>query len=79
MVLKDARILERHLVVLANKQQADGGWPLSWSAVSSESELEYRGVVTLNALKTLRAHGKLQHQLGLAALRVLHAKCCCGR
>lgn len=59
MVLKDARILERHLEVLANKQQVDGGWPLSWFAVSSGSELEYRGIVTLNALKTLRAYERL--------------------
>lgn len=48
-------LMERHLEVLAENQQTDGGWPLSWPAVSPGIELEYRGVVTLDALKTLRA------------------------
>ncbi len=47
--------MARHLEALDQKQQADGGWPLSWPAVSPGGELEYRGVVTLDALKTLRA------------------------
>lgn len=47
------------LEALAKKEQMDGGWPISWPAVSPGSELEYRGVVTLNALKTLRAYGML--------------------
>lgn len=54
-----AELMQRHLEALAKRQQADGGWPISWPAVSPGSELEYRGIVTLNALKTLRAYGLL--------------------
>lgn len=57
--LYDETLMERHLEVLAKKQQADGGWPISWPAVSPGSELEYRSIVTLEALKTLRAYGKV--------------------
>lgn len=52
-------LMARHLDVLAQKQQEDGGWPLAWPAVSPGSELEYRSIVTLNALKTLRAYRRL--------------------
>lgn len=52
-------LMARHLDMLGKTQQADGGWPISWPAVSVGSELEYRSIVTLNALKTLRAYGRL--------------------
>jgi len=52
-------LMARHLDALAERQQADGGWPISWPAVSTGSELEYRSIVTLNALKTLHAYGRL--------------------
>lgn len=48
-----------HLDALAARQQPDGGWPIAWPTVSVANELEYRGVVTLRALKTLRAYGRL--------------------
>jgi hypothetical protein len=48
-----------HLKALAAGQQADGGWPISWPAVSPACEMEYRGVVTIGALKTLKAYGYL--------------------
>ena len=54
--LFDTTTIQRHLAALANKQQMDGGWPISWPAVSPACELEYRGIVTLNALKTLKAY-----------------------
>ena len=54
--LFDTTTIERHLAALANKQQIDGGWPISWPAVSPACELESRGIVTLNALKTLKAY-----------------------
>jgi len=54
--LFDTTTIQRHLEALANKQQVDGGWPISWPAVSPACELEYRGIVTLNALKTLKAY-----------------------
>jgi hypothetical protein len=40
-------------------QNDDGGWPITWPAVSPLCELEYRGVVTIQALKTLQAYGRL--------------------
>jgi len=52
-------LMAHHLDALAETQQADGGWPLLWPAVSPGSELEHRSIVTLNALKTLHAYGKL--------------------
>jgi hypothetical protein len=51
--------IDSHLKALAAGQQADGGWPISWPAVSPACELEYRGVVTIGALKTLKAYGYL--------------------
>lgn len=58
--LFDDATIETHLDALAHKQQQDGGWPIAWLAVSPACELEYRGVVTLNTLKTLKAYGYLQ-------------------
>jgi hypothetical protein len=52
-------LMARHLDALAETQQADGGLPITWPAVSRGSELEYRSIVTLNALKTLRAYERL--------------------
>jgi hypothetical protein len=57
--LFDTETIQRHLAALASQQQADGGWPIAWPAVSPACELEYRGIVTLNALKTLKAYGYL--------------------
>ena len=54
--LFDTATMQTHLAALADKQQPDGGWPISWQAVSPACELEYRGIVTLNALKTLKAY-----------------------
>jgi hypothetical protein len=51
--------IDSHLKALAAQQQEDGGWPISWPAISPACELEYRGVVTIGALKTLKAYGYL--------------------
>jgi hypothetical protein len=52
-------VIAAHLDALAARQQPDGGWPITWPPVSPASEMEWRGVVTLAALHTLRAHGRL--------------------
>jgi hypothetical protein len=53
-------VIGEHLAALAAHQQPDGGWPISWPAVSPACELEYRAIVTLGALRTLRAYGQLK-------------------
>jgi hypothetical protein len=53
-------VIAEHLAALAARQQPDGGWPISWPPVSPACELEYRAIVTLGALRTLRAYGQLK-------------------
>jgi len=57
-LFKDNQI-DSNINALVEGQQADGGWPITWPAVSPACELEYRGVVTVGALKTLKAYGYL--------------------
>lgn len=57
--LYDEALMASHLDALIAKQQDDGGWPIVWPALSPGCELEYRGVATLAALKTLLAYGRL--------------------
>jgi hypothetical protein len=54
--LFDDTTIEKHLVTLAKRQQADGGWPISWGAISPAVESEWRGRVTIGALRTLDAY-----------------------
>ena len=51
--------LAPHLDRLERDQQPDGGWPISWQPPSQASVLEWRAIVTIRALRTLRAHGRL--------------------
>ncbi|WP_443034602.1 hypothetical protein [Streptomyces sp. BE303] len=44
---------------LAAVQQEDGGWPVLWRLWAPGSAAEWRPIVTLDALRTLRAHGRL--------------------
>ncbi|MZD09205.1 hypothetical protein GTW43_29615 [Streptomyces sp. SID5785] len=43
---------------LASAQQEDGGWPVTWRQWSPAVVLEARPLVTIEALRTLRAHGR---------------------
>jgi hypothetical protein len=54
--LFDETTIQTHLDALAQKQQPDGGWPITWEAITPADELEFRGIVTLNTLKTLKAY-----------------------
>lgn len=49
-----------HLDRLAADQQADGGWPITWTPPSEASLLEWRGIETLRALRVLVAYGRLE-------------------
>jgi hypothetical protein len=40
------------------EQQEDGGWTFDWLAWSPGQSLEWRGIVTVDALRTLIAHGR---------------------
>jgi hypothetical protein len=51
--------MDRSLRHLAGRQQDDGGWPVSWAQWSPTSTMEARPAVTLAALLTLRAYGRL--------------------
>lgn len=52
-------VIETHLRALAARQQEDGGWLNNWETISAAVALEWRGIVTLRALQTLRAYGDL--------------------
>jgi hypothetical protein len=54
----DAQI-SGHLDRLEQAQQDDGGWPVSWEPPSQAATLEWRGIVTLGALRTLTSYGRL--------------------
>jgi hypothetical protein len=52
-------VIERALDALAAGQQDDGGWTFAWPAWSPAAAHEWRGWVTVHALKVLRANGRL--------------------
>src|SRR5215831_3129804 len=57
--LFDDDAIERHLDALVGRQQPDGGWPIGFEPPSPAAVLEWRGSVTVSALQTLRAYGRL--------------------
>ena len=58
--LFDDATIQTHLEALALRQQADGGWPISWNAISPACEMENRGIVTIRVLQTLKAYDYLK-------------------
>ncbi len=54
--LFDTDVLRTHLKNLANRQQADGGWPITWDSVGPAAEMEWRAKGTIEAISTLRAY-----------------------
>ncbi|CAL9580029.1 hypothetical protein [Streptomyces albus] len=51
--------LDRGLDHLVSRQQEDGGWDINWRRWAPGTALEGRPLVTLEALHTLRAYGRL--------------------
>ncbi|TDD57949.1 hypothetical protein E1263_21490 [Kribbella antibiotica] len=51
--------LEAHLDRLIADQQPDGGWAITWEPPGQAATLEYRGIVTVAALRTLKAYNRL--------------------
>lgn len=58
--LFDDATIHTHLAALVRKQQEDGGWPITWNAISPACEMENRGIVTIRALQTLKAYDYLK-------------------
>lgn len=58
--LFDEDVIQAHLDRLERDQQPDGGWPVTWEPPSEASLLDWRGMVTLGALRTLRSYGRLR-------------------
>jgi hypothetical protein len=54
-----AAVIDSHLERLLRRQQPDGGWPIDWQPPSAAAALEWRGIVTLQALRTLVSYGRL--------------------
>jgi hypothetical protein len=52
-------VIEANLAHLAGAQREDGGWTFNWPAWSAAAEQDWRGFVTVEALTTLRAYGRL--------------------
>ncbi|MFE9405024.1 hypothetical protein ACFYNY_25375 [Streptomyces sp. NPDC006530] len=50
--------VRRSLDHLEAEQREDGGWPIRWRAWAPGTALECRPMVTIEALRTLRAHGR---------------------
>ncbi|MEU7036873.1 hypothetical protein ABZ958_24785 [Streptomyces sp. NPDC046237] len=50
--------MARSLDHLAAGQQEDGGWPITWRQWAPGPALEARPIATIEALRTLRAHGR---------------------
>ena len=56
--LFDAKTIDAHLDHLAAAQRDDGGWMFNWMAWSPAAEADWRGYLTVDALRILRANGR---------------------
>jgi hypothetical protein len=57
--LFDEATIEAHLDHLVAGQAEDGGWTFNWLAWSPVAASEWRGSLTVDALRTLRANGRV--------------------
>lgn len=62
--LFSAEVVVRELDRLASLQQADGGWPYEPATFSPAAALEWRGYITVHALRVLRRNGRLVQPAG---------------
>jgi len=56
--LFDAPTIEAHLDHLAGAQRDDGGWMFNFLSWSPAAEADWRGFITVDALRVLRANGR---------------------
>jgi len=59
--LFDEATIKAHLDHLAQAQRDDGGWTFNWLAWSPAAERDWRGFLTVDALRLLRANGYLAY------------------
>ncbi|HEV7959314.1 MAG TPA: hypothetical protein VGP11_07605 [Acidimicrobiales bacterium] len=52
-------VIETHVDALARQQQPDGGWTVNWMIWTPITEHEWRGVRTVEVLRTLKNYGRL--------------------
>jgi hypothetical protein len=52
-------VIEAHLDALAAAQDSEGAWNFNWNAWNPATTIEWRAFLTIAALKTLRAYGRL--------------------
>jgi len=57
--LFDEATIAAHLDHLAASQRDDGGWMFNWPAWSPAAEADWRGFLTVDALRVLRSNGRL--------------------
>jgi len=55
--LFDGVTIKAHLDHLARAQLEDGGWTINWPAWSPAAERDWRGFLTVDVLRLLRANG----------------------
>jgi len=56
--LFDEATIGAHLDHLASAQREDGGWMFNWPSWSAAAEADWRGFLTVDALRILRANGR---------------------
>jgi hypothetical protein len=56
--LFEDKVIDQHLSHLAARQGDDGGWTFNWPAWSAAAERDWRGAITVDVLRTLRANGR---------------------
>jgi hypothetical protein len=56
--LFDEATIEEHLDHLARAQRDDGGWMFNWPSWSPAAEADWRGFLTVDVLRVLRANGR---------------------
>jgi hypothetical protein len=56
--LFDAPTIDAHLDHLAGAQRDDGGWMFNWPSWSPAAEADWRGFITVDYLRILRANGR---------------------
>jgi len=56
--LFEPAVIEAHLDHLAGAQREDGGWTFNWMAWSTAAAADWRGFLTMENLRILRANGR---------------------